>query len=1463
MVAAKRVPTMSSARQTLSKPTTSIRITFLKLLIFIWCNGLSSVEAQPWTSTYVAADIGQDSPNCGVAVNTPCKTLQAGINVTASGGNVIVGPGLYTGLGNVLLKFDDRKIRLTSTHGAERTIIDANNLSRIIWFNGGETNATYIAGFTFQGGKSSSGGCLGFTGNAAPIIEDSIFTNCETSDQLSPSFGQEQIGAGGALYIGGSSSPTFRRCVFSSNSASLGGGSVWLTDNSNPLFDSCSFVNETARMYGGSIVSEQQGAGRFQNCTFEYNKSQYGGTFDSGGTSSTSFVNCTLANNVADLGGACYTYTNSAPIFQDCVFVNNKASGNGGAVLVTSKSHPNFTSATFSQNIAGGTGGAFHVEILGKVTLVNSTFSENVATTGGGAISGRLNAEISLDTCSFQGNHAGAHSGAIEVADSVMVMDRNSVFANNYCDTDAGAIMVRVNATYDAKGSTFLNNNATSNGGAIHISDSGKAKLENVRLVGNRAKRNGGALSITSSGQVVLLNSELSGNTAEDKGGGMYVGTLPFPNDSNDRYVQINDTIVRGNKASQGGGIAVASAIPIALRGSHIRANKAHFGGGIWLASDNNAMDGMSYITDNIAERLDVEGLPTGAVLVQPDRLPANITVPEGFTGGAGNETLVNESILRGGGGGGVYHEGPLSSLICDPFCNFLNNTASYGENQGGSPHRLVPNTELLLVSPKDTFTITVALYDMLNNTVTDTAEQTVLTLFPLTRNDSPGLEIIGQGLRKLVVKNGIVQFGPLSVIGFLNRSYTLGIWSDNLPWVSIKVKIVSCGAGWQNSVDPFRTPYRCHMCLNSFSKVPDTDCLPCPAGASCQGPNVTAEPGFWVDPTAPVDIVPTVWRCPPGHCIGDSKCAEHRQGVLCAECNEGFSDWRGSGICELCDQDAPQWLMIPIFAGFIVSGILIRFPSLCKSSISATLVFFVQYSSVLLPASPGFEVITQSVNLAFGWINKFSGTSCILRMNNFERIIFGGFFPLAGLLSCLAWGVLLKIFYTFVGYRTKRNRNRADVASMSNSVIFEESVNVPEKIVIAWINAFLFIVLWAYLLLSRVVLRLLSCTQIAGRYVVSEAPDQLCQQGAHAKWWIIGWTLVVLWVIGLPVSLVGFLKWALLARARGGSQFWVLSLEQIYADFKPRFWFFEFVFLVRKLGVVLLDVFTLFDPVAKSFAGLLFAFGNLCCLTFLIRPWRRTRDNRMEEFLLLILLFEAGLSLGESSASTASSGANATRPTKMIRTMQMGGLCFGVAVACLMAIPRLRKFCSRWRFKVLGALDEPRLKRRGKRLKLDNSANTIRASATLDRAEMGRAPGVEDGTNHGKGPVISITEEGSLSSSSDDDSPVPQHSPITRTIFSPSSSTIPHSHADLDVEQGKIVPAHSLIPPQSGSRRGSKSATNSVMSVIHATERWAEEKSMSTGLLSSAHLAAASAHLRRSSVSAHSDIDKDGQPRI
>lgn len=67
-------------------------------------------------------------------------------------------------------------------------------------------------------------------------------------------------------------------------------------------------------------------------------------------------------------------------------------------------------------------------------------------------------------------------------------------------------------------------------------------------------------------------------------------------------------------------------------------------------------------------------------------------------------------------------------------------------------------------------------------------------------------------------------------------------------------------------------------------------------------------------------------------------------------------------------------------------------------------------------------------------------------------------------------------------------------------------------------------LVLLSYSVVSDAALQLVSCHSPLGESVMVSQPSVQCWHGEHTLWGVASWLLVVFWVIGLPVGIVGFL---------------------------------------------------------------------------------------------------------------------------------------------------------------------------------------------------------------------------------------------------------------------------------------------------------------------------------------------------
>ena len=114
-------------------------------------------------------------------LNVPANysTIQSAIDAAIDGDMVLVSPGVYL----ERIDFLGKSISVSSTNGAELTIIDGNQEGAVVNFSNGETRNTVFSGFTVigvgEGGNTfDPGGGINIR-NASPVIENNIIRDNE------------------------------------------------------------------------------------------------------------------------------------------------------------------------------------------------------------------------------------------------------------------------------------------------------------------------------------------------------------------------------------------------------------------------------------------------------------------------------------------------------------------------------------------------------------------------------------------------------------------------------------------------------------------------------------------------------------------------------------------------------------------------------------------------------------------------------------------------------------------------------------------------------------------------------------------------------------------------------------------------------------------------------------------------------------------------------------------------------------------------------------------------------------------------------------------------------------------------------------------------------------------------------------------------------------------------------------
>jgi len=300
-----------------------------------------------------------------VRVPADYPSIQEGIAAAASGDEVLIAPGTYTGPGNWSISYEGKEITVRSESGPDDCIIDCQGRSHFITFEQDEGPGSVLEGLTILGSSGSAGGVVSVIGT----------------------------------------SPVFRNCVFQYGFGTMG-GVVAASEGAAPLFDSCAFLDSWA-INGGAAMLMDGASITFIGCRFDGNHSE-GYIEEDGGVifchtgTSASFYGCLIQNNYsAQYGGVVSCWFETHVVMNDSIFINNRSSQGGGVAAVWFDSVFEMNNCLLIDNFSD-TGGAIY-SFEANPVLRNCTFSGNECWMAGSAAF-TLRGSITAVNCIFWGN---------------------------------------------------------------------------------------------------------------------------------------------------------------------------------------------------------------------------------------------------------------------------------------------------------------------------------------------------------------------------------------------------------------------------------------------------------------------------------------------------------------------------------------------------------------------------------------------------------------------------------------------------------------------------------------------------------------------------------------------------------------------------------------------------------------------------------------------------------------------------------------------------------------------------------------------------------------------------------------------------------------------------------------------------------------------------------------------------
>jgi len=170
----------------------------------------------------------------------------------------------------------------------------------------------------------------------------------------------------------------------------------------------------------------------------------------------------------------------------------------------------------------------------------------------------------------------------------------------------------------------------------------------------------------------------------------------------------------------------------------------------------------------------------------------------------------------------------------------------------------------------------------------------------------------------------------------------------------------------------------------------------------------------------------------------------------------------------------------------------------------------------------------------------------------------------------------------------------------------------------------------FSYTEITQNVILFLNCRDVGDFRVVAANPDVSCRTDKYHHYSALAYILLALYVLAFPIALMGFLYWARLRRWFENEKFSIYA-GLMYQPFRPQYFFWEVVILLRRLIVVGIYVLAYSTTSARNLS--LFCFMTLMLIVHIVtQPFASKTENRVESALLFLLVILSGA--GASYAS-------------------------------------------------------------------------------------------------------------------------------------------------------------------------------------------------------------------------------------
>lgn len=1072
---------------------------------------------------------GDSSIRDNIYLNNICKEGGSGLFVSFVSGVLLVDNNRFEGntgeAGTAIYSTHQGSLTSATYLSISNTVFVRNLGGSVVLIAGAQTPILLTSSNTFN---ENEGPCVSLT--AAKWTDDSsiyLYTNSKE---------------GGAFLARDYAVVELSNLTATGNSASIKGGVASISTHANVLCRDCELRDNSCLAIGGVVSIDQESIFECDGCSMTRNKAETQGsviyaifssillsksdvsynTATNYGSivlvqSSCTVTNSTMKGNTADTQSPGFIMEMSRITIQNCSLTNQ--TGETGAFLfaaVYTTVHISDSSFSFGK---ANSGGALYCVVRCNITLFRSKFFNCTAPSG--SLAEFRDSSIVIEETQAVFLTSLISAGALQIIESNLTINR-SYFADLVGNgaTTVGSVVIVDETTFERIYSSF--------GSGVSTMDCTSLVITSSRFEDCVAKQGGAIYSYTTGFLAFSLTSLYRNNTFISNkainGGAIY---------SNSVLMTVQNNTFLSNSASQanyndfslletgiGGGImCLCENVPgcdFRIIGNVFANNGAARRGGAVRWFDFYPEFKANEMTNNSA----IYGDDVASFAIQLVPMSLENKIKDFLT----NETIPLAGLIESVGSGHVYKEALVFALI-DHYGKVVSDDSS------SSAQIEVVGSDVAVAGATQAI-----------------AANGIFTFTNLVLTGKPG------STQRILINTGGVDTSL--------KTYSSDP-STYIPTVAIDLEFRHCVLG--ESQDGMQ----CYVCpQGTFSLDPAEPCVSCPSHLTCYG-NYTMAPdaGYWrPDPTLNL-----VFQCPyQDACLGSPSsllqvsltgvCATGYSGNLCTVCIKDYSR-EGKNKCGKCPSFTSNVLVSTLILltvlviGALVIIVAIRGATRPRSEIAIHLKIFMNY----------LQMVVVAASLNINWPDFVT-----LFLNGQDTA--GAAAEQLFSVDCMMQDITTKSVY----YTKLQGTALIPAALLFLAIIVWCGISLCSRVANIWHKVVASLVMILFILhpsLTKAMFALYSCKEIKPGELWLVADFSLkCWDTEHVRTiLIVSIPGIVVWIVGLPVACL-----FILYKLRRGllDPMTQLKFSFLYKGYHPKWYFWEFVILYRKVALVCTAVF-------------------------------------------------------------------------------------------------------------------------------------------------------------------------------------------------------------------------------------------------------------------------------------------------